>query len=161
MMHSKSVETPLVVGYTLSKSMYPKTDDEREQMKDVPYRSAIGSLMYAMVCTRPDICYAVGLVARFQSNPGLDHWQAVKRIMRYLKGTSHYSLCYHGDGSSKIYGFSDADLAGDPDGSRSTFGFAFKLANGLISWRSKKQSCVATSTMELLRCPMQRKKRYG
>ena len=117
-------------------------------MKDVPYRSAIGSLMYAMVCTRPDICYAVGLVARFQSNPGLDHWQAVKRIMRYLKGTSHYALCYHGDGSSKIYGFSDADLAGDPDGSRSTSGFAFKLANGLISWRSKKQSCVATSTME-------------
>ena len=76
--------------------MCPKTPEEKEKMSIVPYASAVGSLMYAMMCTRPDICYVVGLISRFQSNPGQKHWMAVKRILRYLKGTSDYMLCYLG-----------------------------------------------------------------
>ena len=63
-------------------------------MKRVPYASAVGSLMYAMLCTRPDICLDVGMVSGYQSNPVLAHWKAVKRILRYLKGIADYSLCY-------------------------------------------------------------------
>ena len=72
--------------------MCPKTLEEKEKMSKVPYASAIGSLMYAMMCTRPDICYVVGLVSRYQSNPGHKHWMAVKRILRYLKGILNYML---------------------------------------------------------------------
>ena len=74
----------------------PKNDEEKNQMSKVPYASAIGSLMYAILCTRPDICYVVGIVSRYQSNPRLAHWRAVKRILRYLRGTSDHALCYHG-----------------------------------------------------------------
>ena len=65
-------------------------------MSRVPYASAVGSLMYAMVCTRPDIAHAVGVLSRFMSNPGKEHWTAVKRVFRYLRGTSDYGLCYQG-----------------------------------------------------------------
>ena len=65
-------------------------------MKNVPYTGAVGSLMYAMLCTNPDICYVVGLVSRYQSNPGEAHWKAVKRILRYLKCIMDYLLCYQG-----------------------------------------------------------------
>ena len=63
-------------------------------MKRVPYASAVGSLMYAMLCTRPDICLDIGMVSRYQSNPVPAHWKAIKRLLRYLKGTVDYSLCY-------------------------------------------------------------------
>ena len=74
----KAIDTPIQKGDTLSLYMYPKTQEEKEKMAQVPYSSAIGSLMYAIMCTRLDICYVVGLVSRFQSNPGLAHWKAVK-----------------------------------------------------------------------------------
>jgi len=77
-------------------------------MSNVPYASAIGSLMYVMLCTRPNICFAVGLVSRYQSNPGLAHWQDVKRIMRYLRGITDLVLCYQG-GDIKLRGYLDAD----------------------------------------------------
>ena len=116
-------------------------------MKNVPYASVVGSLMYAMLCTRPDICYAVGLVSRYQSNPGEAHWKAVKRILRYLKGTMDYSLCYQGK-DLLLRGYTNADWAGDVDERKSTSGFIFLLGNSAISWSSKKQTCVALSTME-------------
>ena len=74
MHYSKPMDTPVEKGLTLSIDQCPKTDKEKERMSNVPYASAIGSLMYAMLCTRPDICFAVGLVSRYQSNPGLAHW---------------------------------------------------------------------------------------
>ena len=77
-------------------------------MKDVPYASVVGSLMYAMLCTRPDICFAVGLVSHYQSNLGPIHWQAVQRIMHYLCGTTDLVLCYQG-GDLKLRGYSDTD----------------------------------------------------
>ena len=104
--------------------------------------------MYAMMCTRPDICYAVGLVSWFQSNPGQKHWMAVKRILRYLKGTSDYMLCYQGKKDLRLIGYSDADWGGDVDQCKSTSGYAFLLNDSAILWSSKKQSCVALSTME-------------
>ena len=104
--------------------------------------------MYAMMCTRPDICYVVRLVSRYQSNPGQKHWMIVKRILRYLKGTSNYMLCYKGKKDLRLIGFFDADWGGDVDQSKSTSGCAFLLNDSAILWRSKKQSCIALSTME-------------
>ena len=77
-------------------------------MKQVPHASAVRSFMYAMMCTRPDICYAVGMVSRYQSNPGQVLWKAVKRIMRYLKGTADYSLSYQGK-DLRLEGYLDAN----------------------------------------------------
>ena len=116
-------------------------------MARVPYASAVGSLMYAMMCTRPDICYAVGLVSRYQSNPGYKHWNAVKRILAYLRVTTDYALCYQG-GDMRLVGYTDADWGGDIDERKSTSGYAFLLSRGAISWSSKKQTCTALSTME-------------
>ncbi|XP_070014717.1 secreted RxLR effector protein 161-like [Nicotiana sylvestris] len=128
--------------------MCPKTLKETERMIRVPYRSAVGSLMYAMVCTRPDICQAVGLVSRYQTDTGLAHWQTVKRIMRYLKGTADYALCYQGGKDLRLVGYSDADHGGDLDERKSTSGYVFLLSDRAISWSSKKKSCVSLSTME-------------
>ena len=77
-------------------------------MEKIPYANVVGSLMYVMLCTRPDISYAVGMVSRYQSNPGKAHWKAVKRILRYLKGTVDYRLCYQGQ-DLQLKGYTDAD----------------------------------------------------
>ena len=77
-------------------------------MSKVPYSNTVGSLMYVMMCSHLDICYAVGLVRRFQSNPGLKHWMVVKRILRYLKGTSDYVLCYQGK-DLRLAGYTEAE----------------------------------------------------
>ena len=116
-------------------------------MKSVPYASVVESLMHVMMCTRLDIYFAVRMVSRYQSNLGQAHWKAVKRIMRYLKGTVDYSLSYQGK-DLRLEGYSDADWGGDLDERKSTSGFVFLLNNGVISWSSKKQTCIALSTME-------------
>ena len=104
----KPIDTPIAKNESLSQNMCPKTQDEQEKMARVPYANAIGSLMYAMMYTQPDICYVVGLVSRFQSNPGLTHWKAIKKILRYLKRTMDYVLCYQGS-DLRLIGYSDAD----------------------------------------------------
>ena len=118
----------------------------------VPYASAVGSLMYAMVCTKPNIAHAVGVLSRFMSKPRNEHWRTVKRVLRYLRGTSDYGLCYQGrpglDRVLDIHGFVDADWAGDLNQRRSTSGYVFNLFGGAVSWMSKKQSVVALSTTE-------------
>ena len=131
----------------LTKDMCPKTSEEIQRMEKVPYANAVGNLMYTMLCTRPDICFAIGMVNRYQSSLGEAHWKAVKRILRYLKGTANYSLCYQGSNLT-VRGYTDADWAGDGDERKSTSGFVFLLGNRAISWSSKKQSCIALSTME-------------
>ena len=103
--------------------------------------------MYAMMCTRPDICYVVELASIFQSNPGIKHWMEVKRILRYLKGTIDYVLCYQGR-DFRLIGYMDVDWGDDPNQRKSTSGYAFLLNDCAISWGSKKQSCIALSTME-------------
>ena len=104
-------------------------------MSKVPYASAIGSLMYAMVCTRPDIAHTVRVVSRFMSRPGKQYWEAVKWILRYLKGSSYTCLCFIG-ASLKLQGYVDADFAGDIDSRKSTTGFVFTLGGTTISWAS-------------------------
>ncbi|XP_073317213.1 secreted RxLR effector protein 161-like [Primulina huaijiensis] len=127
--------------------MCPNTLEETHEMSKVPYSSAVGSLMYAMMCTHLDICYVGGLVSRYQYNPGIRHWIAVKRILRYLKGTTNYFLCYQGKDLT-LKGYIDDDWGGDLDECKSTSSYAFLLNDGCISWRSKKQTCVSLSTME-------------
>ena len=99
MHYSKLVDTPVEKGLILSLDQCPKTYKENERMNNVPYASVVGSLMYAMLYTWPDICFAVGLLSSYQTNLGLAHWQAVKRIFRYLPGSSNLVICYHDDRS--------------------------------------------------------------
>ncbi|CAA0830837.1 cysteine-rich RLK (RECEPTOR-like protein kinase) 8, partial [Striga hermonthica] len=148
MQDSKKGTLPFRKGIPLSKEMSPKIPQEIEDMKTVPYASEVGSLMYAMLCTRPDISYAVGLVARYQSNPGREHWSAVKHILKYLRKTKEYMLVYRADSLLPL-GYSDSDFQTDRDESKSTSGYVFTLGGGAISWRSAKQKCVADSTMEV------------
>lgn len=117
-------------------------------MELLPYASAVGSLMYAQVCTRPDIAFIVGMLGRYLSNPGMDHWKAVKRVLRYLQRTKDYMLTYRKSDQLEIIGYSDSDFAGCQDSRRSTSGYVFMLAGGAISWKSVKQTLIATSTME-------------
>ena len=144
---SKAVGTPLVAHFKLSKEQSPKTGKEKEAMKNVPYASAVGCLMYAMVCTRPDIAHAVGVVSRYSSNPGKQHWEAVKWIMRYLRGTTDMALCFK-RGSTELQGYVDADLAGDNDTCRSTTGYVYTVGGAAVSWVSNLQGHVALSTTE-------------
>jgi hypothetical protein len=147
MHNAKPVHVPLPGHLKLSKTQCPKNDQEKEEMSKVPYSSAVGSLMYAMVCTRPDIGYAVGVVSRFLSNPGKEHWSAVKWILRYLKGTAKKCLCF-GNGNQMLVGYVDADMAGDVDSRKSTSGYLITFAGGAVSWQSRLQKCVALSTTE-------------
>ena len=117
-------------------------------MKNIPYALAIGSIMYAMLCTRPDVCLAISLAGRCQSNPGVDHWTAVKNILKYLKRTKDMFLVYGGDKELIINGYIDASFDTDPDDSTSQSGYAFILNGGAVSWCSSKQSVVAGSTCE-------------
>ena len=114
-------------------------------MSKVPYASTSGSLMYAMVCTRPDIANAVRVVSRFMSRPGKQHWEAVKWILRYLKGSSDTSLCFT-SASLKLQGYVNADFAGDIDSRKSTTRFVFTLGGTAISWASNLQKIVTLST---------------
>jgi len=116
-------------------------------MAKKPYASAVGSLMYAMVCTRPDIAHAVGVVSRFMSDPGEKHWEGVKWILRYLKGTQKMGLCFKGK-DAKLRGYTDADLGGCKGTFKSTTGYVFTVGGTAVSWASKLQKSVALSTTE-------------
>ncbi|WVZ16376.1 hypothetical protein V8G54_009358 [Vigna mungo] len=147
MRDAKAVSTPLASHFHLSKEQSPQTEKEKESMAEIPYASAIGSLMYAMVCTRPDIGHAVGVVSRFMSNPGKAHWEAVKWILRYLRGTIEKCL-YFSKGELKVQGYVDADFGGEVDHRRSTTGYIFTVGTTAVSWMSQVQKIVALSTTE-------------
>jgi len=147
---TKPVSTPLAPHLKLSSQLSPTTDEEREYMAKVPYANAVGSLMYAMVCTRPDISQAVSVVSRYMHDPGKGHWQAVKWILRYLQNTVDVGLTFEQEESHGqcIVGYCDSDYAGDLDKRRSTTGYLFTLAKAPVSWKSTLQSTVALSTTE-------------
>ena len=137
----KPVKTPVDPGNRLVKAA------EDEEALDQPlYQSVVGGLMYLATCTRPDIAFAVGMLARFSSKPNRSHWVAAKRVLRYLKRTMNFGLFY--SNGSGVLGYSDADWAGDMDDRKSTSGYMFQIAGGPVSWRSKKQDTVALSTAE-------------
>ena len=122
-------------------------------MSLVPYASAVGSLMYSMVCTRPNIAHAMEVLSRYMSKLGKEHWTTVKRVFRYLRGIIDHEICYQGrvglDRVLNVHGFVDANWAGDMDQRKSTSGYVFSLFGGAISWMSRKQAVVALSTTEV------------
>ncbi|CAM6086082.1 unnamed protein product [Calypogeia fissa] len=150
MASAKAVSTPLAPHFKLSAAFCPTYSVEKGLMSKVPYDSAVGRLMYLMVCTRPDISHVVGLVSRYMANPGKVHWEAVKWILRYLKGTSDVGLLFdaQGDSARSIIGYVDSDYGGDLDHRKSTSGYTFTLAGGCVSWRSTKQKCISQSSTE-------------
>ena len=103
-----------------------------EKITKVPYASAIGSLMYAMLCTMPDIAYAISVTSRFQSNPCLEHWIAVKAIFKYLRRTKDLVLTYGGS-DLQIDGFTDSDFQSDVDAKKSISRFVFIFNGGAVS----------------------------
>jgi len=147
--NAKQVATPISAHFKLSLKCSPSTEKERRDMERVPYASAVGSVMYAMICTRPDISHAVSLVSRYMANPGKEHWEALKWLLRYLKGTMDVSLKFTKDGAQRqVEGYVDSDYAGDLDKRRSTTGYVFTLGGGPVSWRSVLQHTTALSTTE-------------
>jgi len=134
------IGTPLEVGLQLVKA--GESDDA------LPYRKAVGSLMYLMVWTRPDLAFAIGKLSRFVSCYGEEHWAAIKRVLRYVKGSMDKGLVFDKNSSCFLQGYSDADWAGDHETQRSTTGFTFVFGGAVVSWGSKLQKTVALSTME-------------
>ena len=103
-----------------------------------------------VTATRPDLAQPLGLVNQFCSNPGVEHWTAAKRILRYIKGTIDYGITFHGNKETEVQlnGYVDADWGSNPNGRKSQSGYLFTLCGGVISWASKKQSVVALSSTE-------------
>ena len=153
MLDKTPIHIPMQPDANLSKSMAPTDPADIEAMKKIPYRQAIGTLMFA-ICTRPEITYALNQVSRFSSNPGMQHWKAVQQIFRYLKGHPTSKLVYKkcDDPVMKITNqcelWCDASYGDDVDTRKSTSGFAIFLNGGLISFASRKQTIVAQSTTE-------------
>ncbi|KAJ3676254.1 hypothetical protein LUZ60_003666 [Juncus effusus] len=138
---SNPVATPMELGAKLSKF-------EGGEIVDVSkYRSLVGSLRY-LTCTRPDIAYSVGVVSRFMEEPRYSHWKAIKRILRYIRGTESLGLYYSKTNEYKLVGYSDSDWCGDVDDRKSTSGYVFYIGDTSFTWMSKKQPIVTLSTCE-------------
>ena len=135
------MSTPLAAHFKLSAALSPKSKEEKEYMSRVPY---------AMVCTRPDISHAVNVVSRYMANLGKEHWQAVKWILRYLRGTANIGLVYDrvSTNSGSVIGYVDSDFAGDLDKRKSLTGYVFTLSGSVINCKATLQSIVALYTTE-------------
>ncbi|KAK2435258.1 hypothetical protein QL285_020332 [Trifolium repens] len=141
MTDSKIMETPMASTCALSK------DEEGKDVEITKYRGIIGSLLY-LTASRPDIMFSVCMCARYQSCPKESHLKAVKRILKYLKGTSNFGLWYSKGNDCSLVGYSDSDFAGCKLDRKSTSGTCHLFCNSLVSWHSKKQVSVALSTAE-------------
>ena len=136
----KPVSTPFNANSQLKKNKDQSICQDK-------YAQIIGSLIYLMNCTRPDIAYAVGRLSRYTQCPNKDHWIALQRVLRYLKGTINYGLVFCGT-PTVLEGYCDANWISDSDEMKSTSGYIFTLGGGAVSWKSSKQTCIARSTME-------------
>jgi hypothetical protein len=147
MQDCKPMKTPAEMNQHLSKDMPSPLLSYLEQRT---YRQAVGSLLYASIATRPDLATAVREVSRFMQAPRQAHWTAVKRIFRYLQATRSMGISFAGDDrkDTALRGYADSDWGNNVDNSRSVSGYAFLIYNGVVSWRSKLQDTVATSTCE-------------
>ncbi|TFY51717.1 hypothetical protein EVJ58_g10419, partial [Rhodofomes roseus] len=143
MSNCKSARTPLPAGAVLEKN----TDTASEIFR-TRYQSIIGSIMYAMLGTRPDISFAVTRLAKFSSNPSKEHMKFAYYVLRYLQGTKELALCYDGGSNSGLIAYSDSDWAEDRDDRHSTSGFVFLMANCVVSWVSRRQPTVSLSSTE-------------
>ena len=145
MQNYKPSPAPIVKDDRFWEFQCPRNQYEIDQMKAVPYASAVGSLQYAQVCTRPDLAFVIGLLGRYQSNSEIEHWRLVKKVLRYLQGTKCLMLTYRRFDSLYIEGHTDSDYTGDDR--KSTSGYIFTLAGGAISWKSSKQTITTSSMM--------------
>ncbi|GJY15084.1 putative RNA-directed DNA polymerase [Tanacetum coccineum] len=145
MQNSKKGFIPMEVKHDLSNEMCASSDEEKAYMKRVPYASAVGSIMYAVRCTRPDVAFAQNLVSRYQQNPGKLHWVAVKHILKYLRNTKDMFLVYGGNPDTEldVTGFCDASWQCDKDDTKSQTGYVFVVNGGAVDWKSKKQTTIA------------------
>jgi hypothetical protein len=116
-------------------------------MKSVLYALAIESLMYTQVCTRPDLAFVTGMLGRYQKSLDINHWNGIKKALRYIQDTKSLMLTYERSDDIEIVGYSDSDFASYLDTDRSTSGYVFKLAGEAISWSSSKQTVMTSSTM--------------
>ncbi|GJZ40928.1 retrotransposon protein, putative, ty1-copia subclass [Tanacetum coccineum] len=150
MHNSKKGYLPMEVKHELSNEMCASTPEEVAYMKKVPYASAVGSIMYAVRCTRPDVAFAQNLVSRYQQNPGKLHWVAVKHILKYLRNTRDMFLVYGGkpDTELNVTGFCDASWQSDKDDTKSQTGYVFVVNGGAVDWKSKKQTTIAMSATQ-------------
>ena len=148
MENSKKGELPIQSNTKLSKTQSLSTEAEIAEMIQVPYAFAVGSIMYAMTCTRPDVAFALSTVSRYQGNPGRAHWIAVKNILKYLRRTKEWFLVLGGSDDLKVRGYSDASFQTDRDNYHSQSGWVFTLNGGAVTWKSSKQETVADSTCE-------------
>lgn len=141
MMGSKPVTTPMATSPKLSLHTGIRFSDPTE------YRSVVGSLQY-LSFTRPDISFSVNRLSQFMDSPTMDHWNAVKRVLRYLAGTSDHGIFLKRGNSTTLHAFSDADWAGDADDYVSTNGYVVYIGQNPVSWSSKKQKTIARSSTE-------------
>ena len=147
----KESATPLAQHFKFSSSQKPQDERERKEMEVIPYANMIGSVMYAMVCTRPDIAQAVSLTSTFMADPGREHWLALKWLLRYLKGAARLQIMYGGNkihNGDALMGFYDSNYAGDTDNRRSQTRYVFTMFGSAISWKSSQRHVVAFSTTE-------------
>nr|GEY77202.1 zinc finger, CCHC-type [Tanacetum cinerariifolium] len=128
-------------------SSYKLVENDGRVVAQIEYASAIGCLMYATHCTRPDSAYTVCKLSRYTSNPSQDHWKAIRRIFGYLKRTRQLAL-YYDRFPAVLEGYSDASWITGSSDCKSTTGWIFTLGGGAVCWRSKKQTCITHSTME-------------
>ncbi|GJZ97954.1 retrotransposon protein, putative, ty1-copia subclass [Tanacetum coccineum] len=150
MHNSKKGYLPMEVKHELSNEMCASTPEEVAYMKKVPYALAVGSIMYVVRCTRPDVAFAQNLVSRYQQNPGKLHWVAVKHILKYLRNTRDMFLVYGGkpDTELNVTGFCDASWQCDKDDTKSQTGYVFVVNGGAVDWKSKKQTTIAMSATQ-------------
>ena len=149
MASTKSVCIPLTMSIHLFELNTTHLEFEKEYMSHVAYASVVGSLMYAMVCTKPDLTQAISVVSRYMGNHRKEHWQVVKCILRYLKGTTNIGLVYHRSMSYALAGYSYSNYATDLDARRYVTGYAFMIDNSLVSWKTTLQRIVALSSTEV------------
>src|SRR3954464_5997345 len=133
----------------ISKTQGPSSLHEQRHMDKIPYASAIGSIMYAMVYTRPDVSYDLSATRKYQANPGESHWTAVKSILKYLRRTKDMFLVYGGEDELIVKGYTDASFQTNRDDFRSQSGYVFILNGGAVSWKSSKQETLVDSTTEV------------
>ncbi|GJT95850.1 retrotransposon protein, putative, ty1-copia subclass [Tanacetum coccineum] len=150
MENSKRGTIPMQEKLKLSKSQGASTPAEIRRMQNIPYASAVGSIMYAVRCTRPDVAFAQNITSRFQQNPGDEHWTAVKNILKYLRNTKDMFLVYGGDMKRelRVSCYTDAGYLTDADDMKSQTGYVFVLNGGAVDWKSTKQSIFATSSTD-------------
>lgn len=148
MTSANPVSTPIEVGIRLSHEDEAASKEEKDEMKQTPYRELVGSLVYLANITRPDLSFAANALSRFNANPERLHWKAAKHVIRYLIGTSSLGINYI-KSDKPLHGYADSDWGrGNADNRRSCTGLVLMLADRPISWKSKHQKSVALSTME-------------